>query len=144
MEWRNVKLGFSLPIATLRVYSTLHISNLYLLLNSRMCMSLSPGLCCCSLCFPYPRTIWGLLKFHPSHGLIIICIISVGGLKVYLLTQVNVDILEHSRKEATIGEYMSGALTTWDHVHHHQVPQVDPSPSHNRVNKECHIIRYLI
>ena len=144
LKWRNVKIGLSLLIATLRVYFTLHLSYLGFLLNSGMCLSLSSSLCRCSLCFPYPRTIWGFLKFHSPHGLIIISIISVGVLKVCLFAQVNVGILEHFGEEATIGEYVGRALATWDHMHHHQVPQVDLFPRQNRVNEECLIIRDLI
>ena len=66
------------------------------------------------------------------------------GLKVRLSTQVNVGILEYSGKEAVIGEYTSRALVTCDHVHHHQIPQMDLSPNHNEVYKECFIIRDLI
>ena len=123
LEWRNVKLGFSLLIVTLRVYFFLHLSYLGLLFYFGMCLSLSPGLCWCSLCSPNPRTIRGLLKFHHRHRLIIICVISVGDLKIYFFTQVNTNIFEHSGEEVAIREYASHALTTWDHVHHHQVPQ---------------------
>ena len=144
LEWRNVKLRPSLLMATLRVYSILHFLYLDLLLNSGMCLSLSLGLYWCSLYSPYIRTIRGLLKFHPHHRLIIIHIISVEGLKICLFDQINVDILEHSSEEVTIREYVSRALAIWDHVHHHQVPKVDSSPSQNRVNKECLIIRDLI
>ena len=99
LEWRKVRLGLSLLIATLRVYSTLHFSNLYLFLNSGMCLSLFSGLCWCSLCFSYLRTIWGLLKFHPPYELIIIRIISAGGLKVCLSAQVTLVFLNtHVRK----------------------------------------------
>ena len=77
-----------------------------------MCLYLSPSLCRYSLCFPYLRTIYGLLKFHSPHGLIIIRIISIRGLKVYLSAQLNDDILEHSSEEATIREYASHALAT--------------------------------
>ena len=144
LKWRNVKLGLSLLKATLKVYSTLHLSYLSLLLNSGICLSLSPSLCRCYIFFPYPRTIWGLLKFHPPHGLITIHIISTKGLKVCLSPQVNIGILEHSDEEATIGEYADSALATSDHVHHRQVPQVDPFPSQNRINKEGLIVRDLI
>ena len=121
LEWRNVKLGLSLLIATLRVYSNPYLSYLGPLLNSGMylSLSLSLGLCWCS---PYPGTIYGLLKFHPHHWLIITCIISVGGLKVRLSAQADVGILEYSNKETTIGEYASTVLASWDHVHHHKVP----------------------
>ena len=144
LEWRNIKLELSLLKATLRVYFTLHPSYLGLLLYSKMCQSLSPSLCKWSLCSHNPRTIGGLLKFHPPHRKIIIRIISTKSLKVYLSAQVNVDILEHSSEEVAIKDYACCALATWDHVHHHQIPQVDPSPSHNRVNKKSLIIRNLI
>ena len=45
LEWRNVKLGFSMLKASLRVYSTLHLSYLSFLIYSRMHLFLSPGLC---------------------------------------------------------------------------------------------------
>ena len=45
LEWRNVKLEFTLLKASLRVYSTLHFSYIGLLLYSRMHLSLSPSLC---------------------------------------------------------------------------------------------------
>ena len=144
LEWRNVKLGLSLLIATLRVYSTLHFSYLGLFLYPRMCLSLSPGLCWWSLYSPNLRNIKGFLKFHPPHRLIIIRVINVRALKIYLSTQINVSILEHSSEEATIGEYACLALTTWDYMHHHHVPQVDSSPSQNWVNEEYLIIRYLV
>ena len=144
LKWRNVKLGLSLLKSILRVYSTLHLSYLDLLLYSKICLSLSPSLCRWSLYSCNPRTIGGLLKFHPPHRRIIIRIISTGCLKVCLSTQVNTNILEQSGEEATIREYACRALATWDHVHHHQVRQVDPSPSQNRVNEECLIIRNLI
>ena len=144
LEWRNVKLELSLLIVTLKVYFILNFSYLDLFLNSEMCLSLSSGLCRCSLYSHYTRTIWGLLKFHHLHRLIIICIISAKGLKICLFAQVNADILEHSGEEVTIEENASHALATLDHVHHHQVPQVDPSPSQNGVDKECLIVRDLI
>ena len=144
LEWRNVELGFSLLIATLRVYSTLHLSSIYLLLYSGMCLSLFLGLCWYSLYSPNPRTIGGFLKFHLPHRLVIISVISVGGLKVCLFAQVNVNILKHFGKEVVVGKYVSRAFATWDHMHHHQVPQVDSSPNHNRVNEECLIVRDII
>ena len=144
LEWRNVKLWLSLLIATQGVYSTFHLSYLDVLIYSRMCLSLSSSMCWWSLCSPNPRTIGGLLKFHPPHRQIIIRIINVRGLKIYLSTQINPDILEHSGEKATIGEYASRALAKWDHVYHHQVPQVDPSPCQNRVHEECLIIGDLV
>ena len=144
LEWRNVELGLFLLIATPAVYSILHLSNLCLLLYSGMCLFLSPGLCWFSLYSPNLRTIGGLIKFHLPHRLVIISVISVGGLKVSFFAQVNVNILEHFGKEATVEEYVSRALTTWDYVHHHQVPQVDQSPCQNQVNEKCLIIRDLV
>ena len=58
------------------------------------------------------RTIEGLLKFHPPQRLLIICIISVRGLKICLSAQINPDILEHSSEKATIGKYAGRALAT--------------------------------
>ena len=78
-------------MATLRVYSTLHIPNLCLLLNSRVYLSL----CLSSLYFSDPRTIWSLLKFHPTHRLIIICVIDTRNLKVCLFSQVYVGLLKY-------------------------------------------------
>ena len=52
------------------------------------------------LCSPNPRTIRGLLKFHPPHQLIIIRVINDKGLKICLSTQINTSILEHSGEEA--------------------------------------------
>ena len=68
----------------------------------------------------------------------------VGGLKVRLSAQVNVDILEYSGKEVVIRDYTSRTLATCDHVHHHQIPQMDSSSNKNGVYKECLIIRDLI
>ena len=107
-----MELGLFLLIATLAVYFTLHLFNLCLILYSEMCLFLSPGLCWFSLYSPNLRTIEGLIKFHLPHRLVIISVISVGGLKVSLFAQVNVNILEHFDKEATVEEYVSRALTT--------------------------------
>ena len=144
LEWMNVKLGLSLLKATPRVYFTLHLSYLGLFPNFEMHLPLSLSLCKCYLYFPYPRTIKSLLKFHWPHRSIIIRVISTRGLKVYLSAQVNANILQHSGEKATIGEYEGRAVVTWDHVHHHQVHQVDPSSSKKRVNEECLIIRDLV
>ena len=103
LEWRYVKLKLSLLKASLRVYSTLHLSYLGLLLYSRMHMFLSPGLCWWSLWSLDPGTIGCLLKFHPPQRLLIICIISAGGLKVCLFTQIHPSILEYSSEKAAIG-----------------------------------------
>ena len=86
-------------------------------------------MCLCSLCFFNPRIVWSLLKFHLPHELIIICVIDTRGLKIHLSTKVNVRIFEDSRKEATIGEYMSHALATSNYVHHYQVSQMNLSHS---------------
>ena len=137
LEWRYVKLELSLLKASLRVYSTLHLSYLGLLLYSRMHMFLSPGLCWWSLWSLDPGTIGCLLKFHPPQRLLIICIISAGGLKVCLFTQIHPSILEYSSEEATIREYAGRALATWDHVHHHQISHVNPSPCQKGVQEEC-------
>ena len=112
MEWRNVKLRLSLLKAFLRVYFTLHLSYLGLLFYSEMHLSLSSSLCWWSLCFPNPRTIGGLLKFHAPQRLLIICIINTEGLKICLSTQINPDILKHSSKEVVIGKYAGHALAT--------------------------------
>ena len=140
--WGNVKLKPSLLMATLRVHSTLHLPNLGLILNSRVCFSMSLWLC--SLYFSDPRVIWSLLIFHPPHGLIIICIICTGGLKIFLSTQVNTGILEYSNKEVAIWEYKSYALATCNHVHHHQISQMDSYPNQNGIYKECLVIGNLI
>ena len=108
----DVKLRLSLLIVILRVYSTLHLSYLGLLLYSGMCLFLSPSLCKRSLYSPNLRTIEGLLKFHPPHQQIIIRIISTRGLKVCLSSQVNANILEHFGEEEAIREYMCCVLTT--------------------------------
>ena len=110
LEWRNVKLGLSLLKTSLRVYSTFHLSYLDLLLYSRMHLSLSPGMCCWSLCSHNLGIIGGLLKFHPSQRLLIICIVSVRDLKICLSAQIDLDILEHSSKETTVREYVGSAL----------------------------------
>ena len=85
-------------------------------------------MCLCYLCFSSSRTVWSLLKFHP-HELIIICVIDTRDLKIRLSTKVKVRIFEDSRKEATIGEYMSHALATSNYVHHYQVSQMNLSHS---------------
>ena len=144
LEWKNVKLGFSLLKTSLRVYSIFHLLYLDLLLYFGIHLSLSPGLCWWSLYSPNPRTIGGLLKFHSPQRLFTICIINVGDLKICLFAQINPDILEHSSEKAVIGEYAGHALTTWDHVHHHQIPQVNPSPHQIKVHDECLIIGDLV
>ena len=121
-ELRNFKLRFFLLKPSLRVHFTFHLSYLDLLLYSEMCLSLSPGLCWWSFCPSNPRTIGGLLKFHPPHRQIIIRVITTKDLKICLSAQINPDILEHSSEKATIGEHSGRPLATWDHVHHHQVP----------------------
>ena len=83
----------------------LHLPNLCLLLNSRVYLSLclasssTPG-CTYPYVHPlstffYPRTIWSLLKFHPTHRLIIICVIDTRNLKVCLFSQVYVGLLKY-------------------------------------------------
>ena len=98
-----------------KVYSTLHMSNLYLFSNFRVYLFLSLSLWLSSFCFSDPRTI----KFRLSHRLIIICVICTRGLKVHRSTKVNVGILEYFGNEVAIREYMSYALTTCNHMHHH-------------------------
>ena len=110
---------------------------LCLLLYSGMHLSLFPGLCWWLLCAPNRGAIGGFLKLHPPQRLLIICIINIGGLEIYLSAQINPDILGYCSEEATIGEYMGRALTTWYHVHHHQISHVNPFPRQNGVHEEC-------
>ena len=76
--------------------------------------------------------------------MIIICVICTRGLEICLSIKVNVSILEYSGKEVAIAEYTSHALATCNHVHHHQISQMDPSPNHNGIYKECLVIGGLI
>ena len=64
-------------------------------------------------------------------------VIASGGLKVRLSTQVNPGILEYSGKEAVVGEYSCCALNAGDHMHHHQISHVNPSPGEDRVHNKC-------
>ena len=95
-----------------------------------------PDLCWRSLNSPNPRAIGGLLKLHPSQGLLIISVINGRGLKVCLSTQINPDILEYLSKEAIVGEYSGRALTAGYHMHHHQIPYMNSSPHQNGIHYE--------
>ena len=53
-----------------------------------------------------------------------------------LSTQVDPGILESTGKEAVVGEYSCRALNTGDHMHHHRVANMNPSPGEDRVNNE--------
>ena len=75
-----------------------------------MHLPLSSGLCWWSLYSPNLGAIEGFLKLHPLQRLLIICIINIGGLKIYYSTQIDPDILEYLSEEATIGEYTGRAL----------------------------------
>ena len=111
LGWRrNIKLEPSLLKVSLRVYPTLHLSDLGLFLYFGMHLSLSPSLCRSLLNSPNPGAIGGLLKLHPPQGLLIISVINGKGLEVYLSTQINPDILENSSKESVVGEYSGRAL----------------------------------
>ena len=134
LRWkRNVKLGPSLLKVPLRVQPILHLSDLGLLLYSGMYMILFLGL---SLDFPNPRAIGCLLELHAPQRLLIIRVIAGGGLEIRLSTQVDPSILENSGKEAAIREYSCRALNAGDHMHHHQVSHVNPSPSEDRVHNK--------
>ena len=93
-----------------------------------MHLSLSPGLCWSSLNSPNPGTIGGLLKLYQPQGLLIVSIIASKGLEVRLSTQIDPDILEYSSEEASVGEYSGRALIVGYHMHHHQIPYMNPSP----------------
>ena len=99
-----------------------------------MHLSLSPGL---SLSSSNPGAIGCLLEFHAPQGLLIIHVIASGGLEVRLCTQVDLGILEYLGKEAAIGEYSCRALNAGDHMHHHQISHVNPSPDKDRVHNKC-------
>ena len=101
-----------------------------------MHLSLSPSLCWRSLNSPNPGAIGGLLKLHPPQGLLIISVINGRGLKVCLFAQINPAILEYSSKEAAIGEYLSRAPIVGYHIHHHQIPYMNPSSHQNGVHFE--------
>ena len=98
-----------------------------------MHLSLTSGL---SLSSPNPRAIGCLLELHSPQGLLIVRVIASGGLKVRRSTEVDPDILEYLGKEATIREYSYHALNVRDHMHHHQISHVNPSPCQNRVRNE--------
>nr|CAN83180.1 hypothetical protein VITISV_013309 [Vitis vinifera] len=141
-RWRrNVKLGPSLLKVPLKVQLILHLSDLGLLLYSGMYLILSPGL---SLGFPNPRAIGCLLELHAPQKLLIIRVIVGGGLEIRLFTQVDSGILENSSKEAVVGEYSCCALNARDHMHHHQVSHVNPSPGEDRVHNKSLEVRNLI
>ena len=132
--WRqNIKLGPSLLKVPLRVQPILHLSNLGLLLYFGVYLIMSLGL---SLNFPNPGAIGCLLKLHAAQRLLIIHVIGGGGLKICLSIQVDPGILESTGKEAVVGEYTCRALNTGDHVHHHKVANMNPSPGEDRVNNE--------
>ncbi|WKA06730.1 hypothetical protein VitviT2T_024618 [Vitis vinifera] len=77
-----------------------------------------------------------LLELHAPQRLLIICIIAGGGLEIRLFTQVDLEILEYSGKEVAIGEYSCRALNAGDHMHHHQISHVNPSPDEDRVHNK--------
>nr|CAN80404.1 hypothetical protein VITISV_006868 [Vitis vinifera] len=99
-----------------------------------MHLSLSPGL---SLSSPNPGVIGCLIELYAPQGLLIMRVIASGGLKVCLSTQVDPDILKYSGKEAAVGEYSCRALNAGDHMHHHQISHVNPSPGEDRVHNKC-------
>ena len=99
-----------------------------------MHLSLTMGLSLSSL---NPGAIGCLLKLHSPQGLLIVHVIASGGLEIRLSTQVDPDILEYSGKETVVGEYSGRALNAGYHMHYHQIPYVNPSPSQNRVHNEC-------
>ena len=99
-----------------------------------MHLSLSPGL---SLSSPNLGAIECLLEPHSPQGLLIISVIASRGLEVHLSAQVDPDILEYMGKETVVGEYLCHALNAGYHMHHHQIPYVNLSPSQNRVHNEC-------
>ena len=108
---------------------TLHLSNLCLFPNFRVYLFLSLFLWLSSFCFSDLRTIWSLLNFYLPHRLIIIYVICTRGLKVHLSTKVNAVILEFSGKEMITRQYTSHALATCNHAYHHQISQMNLSPS---------------
>ena len=98
-----------------------------------MHLSLSSGL---SLNSPNLGAIRCLLELHLLQGLLIISVIASRGLEDRLSAQVNPGILEYTGKETVVGEYSSRALNAGYHMHHHQIPYVNPSPNQNRVHNE--------
>ena len=99
-----------------------------------MHLSLSPGL---SLRSPNLEAIMCLFELHSPQGLLIISVIASRGLEVRLSTQVDPGILEYSGKEAAVGEYSCRALNAGDHMHHHHISHVNPSPGEDRVHNKC-------
>ena len=75
-----------------------------------MHLSLSPSLCWWLLCYPNLGAIGGLLKLHLPQGLLIISVVNTRGLKIFLLVQIDPDILEYFGEEAVIEEYTGRAL----------------------------------
>ena len=106
-----------------------------------MHLSLSPGL---SLRSPNLEAIMCLFELHSPQGLLIISVIASRGLEVCLSTQVDPGILEYSSKEAAVGEYSCRALNTGDHMHHHKVANMNPSPGEDRVNNESLEVGHLV
>ena len=130
---RNVKLRPSLLKVPLRVQPILHLSDLGLLFYSGVYLIMSLGL---SLGFPNLGAIRCLLELHAPQRLLIIRAIVGGGLEIRLSTQVDPSILENTGKEATVGEYSCRALNAGDHMHHHQVSNMNSSPGEDRVHNK--------
>ena len=101
-----------------------------------MYLFLSPGLCWRSLTSSNLGAIGDLLELHPPQGLLIVSIITSRGLEVHLYAQINPEILEYSSKEAAVGKYLGRAPTAGYHMHHHQIPYMNPSPHQNGVHYE--------
>ena len=66
------------------------------------------------------------------------------GPRSLLSAQINPYILEYSWEKVAIRENIGGALVVCYHVHHHEIPDVNLSPRHNRINEECLKIGDLI
>ena len=94
---------------------------------------MSPGL---SLGFPNLGAIGCLFELHTPQRLLIISVIAGEGLEIRLFTQVDPGILENTGKEAAVGKYLCQALNAGDHMHHHQVSHVNPSPGEDRVHNK--------
>ena len=109
-----------------------------------MHLSLPQILCRWLLSSPDLRAIRGLLKLHPPQRLLVICVIRGWGLQICLAAQINPGILEYSREEATIGEDAGLALTARYHMHHHQVPDMNPSPCQNGIHYESLKVGHLV
>ena len=90
-----------------------------------------------SLSSPNLGVIGCLLELHVPQGLLIIRVIVSGGLEIHLSTQVDLGILEYSGKKADVGEYLCRALNAGDHMHHHHISHVNPSPGEDRVHNKC-------